>query len=422
MTTMTIIAIGTRGDVQPAVALGKALQRAGYRVRILASQNFADWIANHGLEPVPTHVNIQKIMESEGGKDWVERGHNPLVELRIMRKLLQQHGLEMAQAAWEACQGSDIIVSSFTSDVYAVGIAEKLGVKHISIALQPSMIATRNGRALINAPFPHHTNFINYLFGKLIIERGGWQLYGDITNRFRQEVLGLPPQTAAENTAARKKLLVLHGYSRHVVPHPQDWPENYYTVGYWFLDGELDWQPSPELTAFLAVDSKPVAIGFGSMTGRQAQQMTEMVVTAVQQVGCRVVLLSGWAGIGDMDLPDAILCLPSAPHAWLFPRVAAAVHHGGAGTTAAGLRAGIPSMLVPHFADQPFWGKRVAALSVGPEPILRPRLTADRLAQALAEALTNQEMQTRAQKLAAKIQKEDGLGTAVSLIQRHLGG
>jgi sterol 3beta-glucosyltransferase len=159
-----------------------------------------------------------------------------------------------------------------------------------------------------NTPWPDRDSLLNYWFGKVLIEPWAWRMYGDITNRFRRDVLGLPPQTSAQYLAALRRILVVHGYSQHIVPHPADWPANLHTTGYWFLDEHEQWQPPDELVRFLD------------------------------------------AG----DPPSTILQLEAAPHVWLFPRMAAVAHHGGAGTTAASLRAGVPTIIVPHIADQPF--------------------------------------------------------------------
>lgn len=413
---ITIIGHGTRGDAQPAIAVGKGLQAAGHQVRLLASANFEGWIAEHGLEAAAASVDIQAIMESEGGQEWVERGHNPLVQTRIMKRLFGQFGRELMMDAWRASQDADLVISSFTSDAFVVSIAEKLAIPQASMVGQPALVATRDGRALPNAPLPNRVSIVNYLFGKVFIEPYGWQMVGEVTNKFRQEVLGLPPQSRGENTAARKRMLTLMGYSPHVAPHPEDWPERFHTTGYWFLDDGAGWEPPEALVAFLEAGERPISVGFGSMTGRDPRGMTELVAAAVERSGVRAVLLSGWAGLGEMDLPERVFCLKRAPHRWLFPRMAAVVHHGGAGTTAAGLRAGAPSVIVPHFADQPFWGRRVQALGVGPEAVPRHKLTADRLAKAIRQAVADEGMQRRAEALAAKIAAEDGVGTAVGLI------
>jgi sterol 3beta-glucosyltransferase len=420
MARITIIALGTRGDAQPAIALGKGLQAAGHAVRLLASASFKGWIESHGLEAAVAETDVQAMMASEGGQAWVERGVNPLAQTRIMQRLLAASGWQMMVDAWEASQDTDLLISSFTSDVFAISIAEKLGIRQASMVGQPALVATRDGRAVPSAPLPERISIVNYWFGKLFLENFPWLLLGKLNNRLRQEVLGLPRQSRAENTAARKRLLTLMGYSAQLVPHPADWPAPFHTVGYYFLEEEARWEPPPGLLAFLAAGEQPVCIGFGSMTGREPQRITELIVESVQRSGARAILLSGWAGLGKMALPASIYCLEGAPHGWLFSQVAAVVHHGGAGTTAAGLRAGVPAVIVPHMADQPFWGRRVQALGVGPAPIARPKLTAQKLAAAITEAVSDRAMKERARTLAGRIAEEDGVAQAVGLVSQLL--
>lgn len=416
MSNITIIAYGTRGDVQPALALGRALQARGHGVRLLAGANFGAWIRQHGVTPMPATVDMQAIMAGPDGQEWVERGHNPLVQMRLMKRLIERTGWSMMIDAWQASQGADLLISSFTSDTYALAIAEKLGIPQVTMPLQPALIATRDGRAIPGAPLPNRVSLLNYWFSKGLIEGAAWQLTGALTNRLRTELLGLPPQSAAENLAARRRLVTLNAYSPQVVPHPADWPAHFHTTGYWFLAEETSWQPPPTLLDFLADGEPPVYIGFGSMTGRDPAGLTRLLVDAVQQSGRRAILLSGWAGMGQIALPPTLYRLDAAPHEWLFPRVAAVVHHGGAGTTAAGLQAGVPSILIPHFADQFFWGQRIAALGVGPQPIPRHKLTVAKLAAALRVATSDTAMQRRAADLGAAIRQEDGVGRALTVL------
>jgi UDP:flavonoid glycosyltransferase YjiC (YdhE family) len=417
---ITMIAFGTRGDVQPAVALGKALKSAGHRVRILAGANFKSWIERHGLEAVASTIDIQAIMESDLGRDWIEKSSNPIAQLRILKKLGEQTGWQAMMEARLACRQTDVIISSFTSDIYAQSIAEKLRVRHISMPLQPALFPTRSGAATMNAPLPRRTSLINYLFGKFFLEPFNWRLSGEMVNRFRNEVLALPPQTRAEYLAAKRRLFTVQAYSRHLVPHAEDWPATLHTTGFWFLEEQHDWQPPAELNEFLEAGEPPVSIGFGSMVGHHLEEMTRIVIDAVRESGRRAVLLSGWAKIGDVELGRDIYRLEAAPHGWLYPRVAAAVHHGGAGTTAASLRAGVPTVVVPHLADQPFWGERVYALGAGPKPILRNKLTASSLAAAIRMATSNLDMKRQAEALGAKIRAEYGIEQAVERIETYL--
>jgi UDP:flavonoid glycosyltransferase YjiC (YdhE family) len=211
---------------------------------------------------------------------------------------------------------------------------------------------------------------------------------------------------------------VLYGFSPSVIPAPGDWKADIHVTGYWTLESSEEWAPPRELTNFLDEGLPPVYIGFGSMSNRQPEETANLVTKALEICGKRAILLSGWGGLQKADLPDTILMLDSVPHTWLFPRLSCVVHHGGAGTTGAGLRAGVPSIIVPFFGDQPFWGKRVAELGVGPAPIPRKQLTATRLAAAIQEAVSDTPIRQQAADLGRKIQAEDGISNAVEIIQQ----
>jgi UDP:flavonoid glycosyltransferase YjiC (YdhE family) len=168
--------------------------------------------------------------------------------------------------------------------------------------------------------------------------------------------------------------------------------------------------------AFLAAGPPPVFIGFGSMNNRDPEGVTNLVLEALAHTGQRGILATGWGGLHTADLPETVFPVGDTPYSWLFPRMAAVVHHGGAGTTAEGLRAGVPSLLIPFFTDQPLWARRVAALGVGPTPIPRKQLSADRLAAAIGQAVGDEPMRARAAKLGAKIRSEDGVAEAVAIV------
>ncbi|WP_437817029.1 glycosyltransferase [Sorangium sp. So ce1078] len=415
----TVLAVGTRGDVQPAIALGKALAARGHAVRVLAGKSFQGWIEAHGLTAIPASVDTVDIMESDLGKAWVSRGTDPLAQPRILQQIIDRFGAQMAGDALRACEGAELILSSFTSDSYAASIAEASGAVQVSMPLQPSILATRHGPTAAVAPVPRRDSVLNLLVGKLLIEPTVWRWYGGVTNRVREE-LGLPPQDRRGYLAALRRMLVVHGYSAHVVPHPPDWPPSFHTTGYWLLDEGGEYRPPEALERFLAAGEPPVALGFGSMTSHDPVATTRLIVDAVVRSGRRAVLLSGWAGLGDAALPDSMLRIDAVPHDWLYPRVAAAVIHGGAGTVAACLRAGRPAVVVPHLGDQLFWGRRVEELGVGPRAIPRPRLTSEALATAIHAAATDPGMQRRAEELGRKIRGEDGVATAIGHIERRL--
>jgi UDP:flavonoid glycosyltransferase YjiC (YdhE family) len=206
-----------------------------------------------------------------------------------------------------------------------------------------------------------------------------------------------------------------------VFPRPPHWPPWYHLTGYWLLDQSADWQPPAQLAEFLEAGPPPVSIGFGSMPMVDQERLTTIAVEALRQTGQRGLLLAGWGGLGRGDLPDDVLRVDDVPHDWLFPRVAAAVHHGGAGTTAASLSAGVPTVTVPFITDQTYWGTRVAELGVGPPPIRPEHLTTARLTAAIRQVTTDQAMRERAANLGKQLKQEDGVACAVEIIEHYLG-
>jgi UDP:flavonoid glycosyltransferase YjiC (YdhE family) len=213
--------------------------------------------------------------------------------------------------------------------------------------------------------------------------------------------------------SAMHRAKVINGFSQHVLPRPADWPESSQVTGYWFFH-QSQWQPSEALSEYLAAGPKPVYIGFGSMVSSNASSFTETVLAAVKKSGQRAVLASGWGGLSGEEGPQSnqIFFLRHAPHDWLFPRMSTAVHHGGAGTTAAAVRAGIPSVIVPFYGDQPFWARCLNRQGVAPPAVERKTLTANTLASALA-ATQHPTMIQRAMALGSAVRAEDGIGEAV---------
>jgi sterol 3beta-glucosyltransferase len=247
-----------------------------------------------------------------------------------------------------------------------------------------------------------------------------WHSFRRADQVARQRVLDLPPAPfwGPYNAAPIRQTPVLYGYSPAVLPRPADWDESTHVTGYWFLNPEGAWTPPPALVEFLQAGPPPVYVGFGSMSHREPEETAQLVLQALAQTHQRAILLSGWSGLQGLEAPDSVFTIDAIPHAWLFPRVAAVVHHGGAGTTAAGLRAGVPSVVIPFFGDQTFWGQRIAQLGVGPAPIPRQKLTVERLAQAIGQAANDREMRQHASSLGSTIRAEDGIARAVAIMQQ----
>jgi UDP:flavonoid glycosyltransferase YjiC (YdhE family) len=241
-------------------------------------------------------------------------------------------------------------------------------------------------------------------------------------NEARKKVLGLRPLSFMGPLGAYfLPPLCLDGYSSHVVPRPPDWGSHRHVTGYWFLEAASAWRPPARLRDFLNAGPPPVYVGFGSMHNRDADEVTALVVEALNWAGQRGILFTGWNGLGKVANSHKVFLLESStPHDWLFQRMAAVVHHGGAGTTAAALRAGIPAVVVPYMSDQPFWARRVHELGAGPPPVPRGRLSARLLAEGIHRAVTIPAYQDRAAELSRALRAEDGVGCAVRLFEEHL--
>jgi sterol 3beta-glucosyltransferase len=204
------------------------------------------------------------------------------------------------------------------------------------------------------------------------------------------------------------------------LPQPLDWSKNNHVTGYWYLDDQSNWQPPAALLDFLASGPPPVYVGFGSMQTRNPEEMTAKVLQALAKAKQRGILVSGWGGISQTALPDEVFKIDAVPHDWLFPQLAAVVHHGGAGTMAASLRAGIPSVMIPFFGDQPFWGRRYHTLGIIPKPIPQKQLTVERLAAAIKNVTSDEAIRPRVAALSARICAEDGVARAVEILQRKM--
>ena len=300
-------------------------------------------------------------------------------------------------------------------------LAEKLDISGFLCLPFPVYVPTATFPAVV---FPEWKlggwyNKLTYLFAT----RMGQLTMGSTVNQWRQETLKLPKRPALASELTRvdgRAVPVLHCYSPHVLSVPADWPDTATATGYWFLNHQADWQPPADLVDFLAAGPPPVYVGFGSISGRNPAKTTRIILEALAQTGQRGILATGWGGLKATDLPDSVFKLEAAPHDWLFPQMAAVVHHGGAGTTAAGLRAGVPSVVCPFFGDQPFWARRVAALGVGPAPVPYKKLSAKRLGQAIETAVADPQIRQRAVDLGRKIRAEDGVHKTVTLIEQQL--
>jgi UDP:flavonoid glycosyltransferase YjiC (YdhE family) len=418
---ITIMTVGSRGDIQPFVALGGGLRHAGYAVRLATHAIFEPMIRAAGLEFAPVEGNPQAIVQGGEGQAWLQSERNPVRFARGFRQLMGPVIHQAMQDGLAAAAGTDAIIVGGPAFYFAQSIAQKLGVPYLQAYLQPIHPTT----AFPSALFPtarQGGRLFNY-FTHIAAGQLFWQIMRPVVNDARRRFLGLPPQPLLGPfpEMMRQGIPALYGYSPALLPKPADWRDWIHVVGYWFLD-QPGWEPPAALADFLAAGPPPVYIGFGSMHTGEAGRMTEIAIAALRRAKQRGLLLAGWGGLRQSDLPDDILMIDQAPHDWLFPRMAAVVHHGGAGTTGAGLRAGRPTVIIPFFGDQPFWGRRVYAAGAGPRPLVLKDLSVERLADAIVRAVGDNTIRARATALGQRIRAEDGLGRAAEIATRYLLG
>jgi sterol 3beta-glucosyltransferase len=411
-----IIALGSQGDVQPYIALGKGLKEAGHIVRLLTHENFEELVSSHGLEFCPAKGNVQDVIQSKEMREVLEKGNFFAIQSQ-MAKQGPRLAIDWAKDGLAACQGMNLIIAGMGGVALGTALADKLKIS----LLQAYVVPFTPTKAFPSVLLPKSLARLGSTFNRLshhLTRQFVWQPIRSGDKLARQQVLGLPPAPFwGPYNAALLQDSILYGFSPSVIPKPVDWDSNIHVTGYWLLDSGSDWTPPSDLVEFLEGGTPPVYIGFGSMSNRNPEETANLCLQALAQTKQRAIMLSGWGGLQKANLPDTVFMIDSIPHSWLFPRVGAVVHHGGAGTTAAGLRAGVPSIIIPFFGDQLFWGQRIAELGVGPEPIPRKKLTVKRLAQAIQQAVTDESMRQRAFNLGAQIQAEDGIAGAVAVVQ-----
>jgi sterol 3beta-glucosyltransferase len=412
MSTIAIAAVGSRGDVAPLTGVGTRLQQAGHRVVMAAFTPFKDMITGCGLEFREMPVDFTP------GADHVD-----VHPAKALLKLWGPSGVrEMGQALVSALADdpADVLLLPPLAELAGHPLAKANGIPSIGVRMQPISATTAYPPTVLGAWSA------GSLGNRAASDTGAWvidRLYGRVVADFRRD-LGLPKQSARALRRARTqaKWPVLHGYSPHVLPRPLDWRSGLEVVGYWWPAQATDWKPPSILTDFLAAGPPPVFVGFGSTTTteQQAEHLSTVVSQALRLAGVRGIVQSGWAGL-DVVGDDDVLTIGEAPHDWLFPQMAALAHHCGAGTTAASLRAGIPSIAVPGpMGDQPFWAQRLQQLQVSAATIAQRHLTAERLADAIRTAVTDHQLRYNTQQLAKLIGQEDGAGAVLATVKSLL--
>lgn len=391
--------IGSRGDVQPYVNLAQGLVEAGHDVRVASNPTVRSLVESHSVpfvpvgRPVDMGIEGARLLEQSFGNMWLSL-------IRVM-----QLGVRLVEEAYpdvlEACRQADLVITSDSASGAAE--AQQLGKPWISTTLQPARLPmTRGPRTAVQRA-------VERILGKLFVAP---------TNRFRRRV-GAP--VVEDITAMMSSRMILLPVSGAVAAPDAKWTQQVRQTGYWFPRETAGWEPPEELLDFLDRGEMPIAVSLGVMStsGRAARQSAEIVLEAIRQADVRAVL-QGWdrSLLESLGTSSSVYCAGSLPHSWLFGQVSAVVHHGGFGTTAAGLRSGVPSIVIPHIIDQYAWGQTVFNLGAGPSPISRNKLSAGSLGRSIEVALHDASMRSTAAKIGRSIRDEpNGVKQAVQLIE-----
>ncbi|KAF8253496.1 UDP-Glycosyltransferase/glycogen phosphorylase [Wilcoxina mikolae CBS 423.85] len=438
---IVIMVIGSRGDVQPFIAIAKVLKEQwGHRVRLATHGAFREFVQGFGIEFFDVGGDPSELMAFMVKNPGLVPGVEAIKQGEIAKRREQM--FEMFQGFWRACiepsdnyrphNSMESERSSSTHKTYED--VDEPFIADAIVANPPSFAhihcAERLGcplHLMFTFPYsptqeiPHplafiqnsnlgseYTNAITYP----MVEMMTWQGLGDLVNRFRQKTLCLEPVATlwAPGMISRLKVPYTYMWSPALIPKPSDWGDHIDVTGFVFLDQTKDYSPPPALQKFLDAGPPPVYIGFGSIVVDDPDTLTETLFSAIKSTGVRALVSKGWGGLGgENDAPENVHMLENTPHDWLFSKVSAVVHHGGAGTTAIGLFHGKPTMVVPFFGDQTFWGSMIHNANAGPAPVPHKELTAENLADGI-KMLLSEECQKAAQEISRKIKEEDGDG------------
>ncbi|BFM50448.1 glycosyltransferase [Marinomonas sp. THO17] len=411
---IVIISIGTQGDVRPLVALGIGLKKLGHQVCLVCNIKFQPLVESAGLDFSLIDADFLELMATN--PEQLKKGKSILTIFKVARRGILNMADQWATQGIHAAKGADLLIGSGMSVPIVSSLSELLDIPFAISHLQP-MTPTRKIPAM-GLPLPKDKGSEWYnLASHHVFRFIGWHILRPAINTKLRKQLGLKPYPlhSPYYLPAIKHKPILYGYSQHLLPSPKDWQANIAVSGFWFYDQAASWQPPKYLEDFLNNGSKPIYVGFGSMLNGNAAELTEKIITAIRLSGQRAILASGWGGLSTEQisgLEKQICLIDNAPHDWLFPRVSMAIHHGGAGTTAAAARAGIPSIIVPFLADQPFWAWCLKRLGVSPGSLDQKNFSVTQLVRYIEDA-NSAAIQQNASQLGQKIRAENGVENAI---------
>ena len=436
---ITVTTGGSRGDTQPFVALGVALQGRGHEVTIATHSVYEEFVRSEDLGFHEVFGDPEGDMRRLTGDG---RAPGPVEFARRNRRNVERSVGPMVSDYLDACREAEAVIYSYPGFMgHFVG--QELGLPVIGAFVEPFSEPTASFQSalvpeapvlLSQVPFGAHLEAAYNRASHILTRQLFWQFLRAPANEALESRLGArrQPLRGPFKESAHDKVPAIYGFSPSVVPTPSEWGDHLSVTGFWFFDEAVSaerlgrWKPPEGLVEFLERPGKVVSIGLGSTIEPDTPTLTALVEDAVRAAGVRAVIIGGWSGLGEEQSgkgldPQVFYRTEEVPYHWLFPKMDAIVHHGGAGASADAFRAGVPQVVVPSYHGQPFWGSLVRARGVGPEPLHRGRLTASRLARAIRIAVDDPSMRDSARNVGGQIKSEQGLAKAVSEIERVLG-
>lgn len=399
---ITIICAGSRGDFQPYVALAQRLKILGEEVRIAGFLQFENFVRGYGIDYVPIEVDYEelgvdpKMLKQAGSAD------NPLKMILTFNKM-KKYGAQIAKQTYDSLEGSELIVYH-PGCVIGYFAAQEMNIPSV-LAMPFPMNKTEEYLSVVTYGKARPTR-INKKISYKMIQGMLWLASSNTVKQHWKERFGrVPKNFKSPYEKISKDHIAMVSCSNFVFPRPKDWNKNIYQSGYWFVEENKEYKPSKELEAFINNGEKPVYIGFGSVfDSDEKDKIVKIIIDALKKCGKSGII----SGMGKVDnLSNNIIAVDGIPHTWLFEKVSVVCHNGGAGTTAAGFRAGVPSVIIPFSNDQFAWAHRAFDLGVGAKPIYKKDFTADKLAEGINYAL-NKDIIERAEILSKNIALEDG--------------
>ena len=402
---ITALTFGTEGDWRPMAALCHGLAAAGHDVQLLAPRASAPLAAQLRVRFLALEGDMAA--ELAAAMPSMERGAGPAEIGRMIRGFAQRHTAGWMRTVLDAAPDTDVILPAGLAVYVGLSVAEHLGVPVVGIGLQPVMPTGDFPSAFL--PAWRMPRWANRLSHRLVLALM-WRAFRSATNAARRDVAGQP-----RRRAEWRGYPILFGISPTLMPRPRDWPDRYEVTGHWSTPLDPAWRPDPALDAFLSAGDAPIYVGFGSMLGFDRAKAERAVLDGL--AGRRAVIASGAVGLGEGTLPPNALRIGATPHDWLFPRMHVVVHHGGAGTTHAAARAGVPSVVVPFGGDQAFWAARAHKLGIAAAPLAHRALGGPAL-KARIDYASAAHVQRWTREIGEAVRAEDGIATAVAALER----